>query len=107
MKRKIFQKKKPRFISRIEKHIQHPVKIIVIVEGGLLRNIISSVPVRFASVDFDKETDLEKQTPLMGVFDAELHEGDLKEIYNQPEHILFGVPGVFTRMYQELISYNF
>ncbi|NLR60745.1 hypothetical protein HGH93_21725 [Chitinophaga polysaccharea] len=107
MKRIILNKKKPRYISRIEKNIQHPVKIIVIVEGGLLRSIISNVPVRFASVDFDKDTDLEKETPLMGVFDAELHEGDLKEIYNQPENILYGVPGVFTRMYQELISYNF
>lgn len=83
-------------------------KLLIILRNGVVDWVYSNMDTQYAIVDYDKKgTD---QHPVIGVFDADVVECDLKELYNPQPSFCQRVEGdtsEYSRVYEKLFELQF
>lgn len=79
-------------------------KLIIILEAGEVQVVYSNTDVQYALIDYDRKGT--EQNPVLGVFETETVECDLKELFN-PGWEGGDSSSEYKRIYQELVRLPF
>ncbi|SEW20908.1 hypothetical protein SAMN05428988_3147 [Chitinophaga sp. YR573] len=66
--------------KELEQDDDSEIKVILILENGVLQPVYSNYPLKYALVYYDED-----KKPVEGVFESDHCQFDLKELYNHPD----------------------